>query len=119
MKYLRRSQITFFLLVVSVTFSGCTPEIERYDKLNLNDLNSIIATVLENVSSITGRDYNQLKLQVAAVNNAINQDETLKTFANGLLEQVGGAVNDRGVPVEQRTSQEIRQMEIKLIGSRQ
>lgn len=92
--------------------------IERYDKLDLNDLNSIIATVLENVSSITGRDYNQLKLQVAAVNNAINQDKTLKTFADRLLEQVGGAVNGRGVPAERRTS-EIRQMEIKLIGSRQ
>lgn len=92
--------------------------IERYNKLDLNDLNSIIATVLENVSSITGRDYNQLKLQVAAVNNAINQDETLKTFADRLLEQVGGAVNGRGVPAERRTS-EIRQMEIKLIGSRQ
>ena len=92
--------------------------IERYNKLELNDLNSIIATVLENVSSITGRDYNQLKLQVAAVNNAINQDETLKTFADRLLEQVGGAVNGRGVPAERRTS-EIRQMEIKLIGSKQ
>lgn len=93
--------------------------IERYDKLNLSDLNSIIATVLEKGSSITGRDSNQLKLQVTAVNNAINQDATLKTFADGLLEQVGGAVNGRGVPAERRTSQEIRQLEIKLIGSRQ
>jgi hypothetical protein len=93
--------------------------IERYNKLDLEDLNSIIATILENASSITGRDYNQLKLQVAALNNAINQDPILKKLADRVLEQVGGAVNDRGLPAERLTSQEIRQLEIKLIGSKQ
>jgi len=92
--------------------------IERYDKLDLDELNSIIAIVLNNVSSITGQDYNQVKLRLAAVTNAINQDPILKQFADRALEQVGGAVNDRGLPPEQRTSQEIRQLEIKLIGSR-
>lgn len=94
--------------------------IKRYDKLELDDLNSIIATILENVSSITGSDYSQIKLKVAAVNNAINQDETLKKIADSLLNQVQSVVNGRTpAPVLQPTSQEIRQLEIQLIGSRQ
>lgn len=93
--------------------------IERYDKLDLDDLNSLIAIVLNNVSSITGQDYNQVKLRLAAITNAINQDPILKQFADKALEQVGGAVQDRGIPTERLTSQEFRQLEIKLIGSRQ
>jgi len=49
---------------------------------------------------------------VAVLSNAINQDETLKKFADRLLEQVGGAVNGRGVSAERRISQRIRQLEI-------
>ena len=93
--------------------------IERYDKLDLDDLNSIITIALENVSSITGQNYNQVKLQLATVTTAINQDPNLKKFVDRALEQVGGAVSDREIPAERRTSQEIKQLEIKLIGSRQ
>jgi len=43
---------------------------------------------------------------VAVLSNAINQDETLKKFADRLLEQVGGAVNGRGVSAERRSPRE-------------
>jgi hypothetical protein len=98
--------------------------IDRYNKLDIDELNGLIATILENVSSITGQDYSQLQLKVNAVNSAINQDAVLKRIADRLVNQIQNVVDRRSPPAmrspqERSTSQEIRQLKLQLLWSRQ
>lgn len=97
--------------------------IDRYNKLDIDELNGLIATILENVSSITGQDYSQLQLQVNAVNSAINQDAVLKRIADRLVNQIQNVVDRQSPPAmrspqERSISQEIRQFKVQLLWSR-
>lgn len=68
---------------------------QRYNKLNLNDLNSLIARILNTAATITGRDYASLKTKAANVFAEIQNDAIWSKAANTVLAEVNKATAGR------------------------
>ena len=79
------------------------PLIDRYDQLNLDDINFIISDIFDTVASITGLDYSALKQKTTTLIVKLQEDEVLKPFAEKILAEVGGAVSSRNVLVGEQT----------------
>ncbi len=69
--------------------------IERYNELKLDDLNSLIARILDTTAAITGRDYASLKVKATSVFAEIQNDEIWSKAANTVLEEVNKAAVER------------------------
>ncbi|WP_009631348.1 hypothetical protein [Synechocystis sp. PCC 7509] len=76
-----------------------TQLIERYNKINLDDLNSIIARVLDTTAAITGQDYAALKTRATNVFAEIKNDPIWSKAADTALAEVNNAVANRNPPV--------------------
>lgn len=72
-----------------------TQLIERYNKINLDDLNSIIARVLDTTATITGQDYAALKTRATNVFAEIKNDPIWSKAADTALAEVNNAVANR------------------------
>ena len=68
---------------------------DRYESLDLDMLNSIIARTLDTVASLTGQDYTSLKLKATTLIAEIRDDENLKPAAERILKEVGRGVTSR------------------------
>lgn len=76
-----------------------TQLIERYNKINIDDLNSIIAKVLDTTAAITGQDYAALKTRATNVFAEIKNDPIWSKAADTALAEVNDAVATRNPPV--------------------
>ncbi|MBD2100804.1 hypothetical protein [Leptolyngbya sp. FACHB-261] len=72
-----------------------TQLINTYETLNLNDINSAVAGILNTVAGITGRDYNSLRARSATVLNAIQESPVWSGVANTALSRVSAVVANR------------------------
>lgn len=66
--------------------------IDTYDKISLDDLNSIISFVLEEAGDLTGKDFSQLKLKSEEVFAAIEKDPIWSDLAQGVLEKANNLI---------------------------
>lgn len=82
-------------LKAAVLGKNLTQLSERYNKLDLNDLNSIIARILDTAATITGRDYASLKIKATNVFAEIQNDPIWNKAANTVLEEVNKATASR------------------------
>lgn len=69
--------------------------LNRYDKLDLNDINLIIPRILGLAGAITGRDYGFLRVKSASIMSEIKQDPLWQDAARLTLDQVNNAVANR------------------------
>ena len=65
--------------------------INRYDDLDLDNLNSIIARILDKAAVVTGQNFNALKLTAATVFDEIRADESLRSLAEQVLKEANQA----------------------------
>jgi hypothetical protein len=91
-------------LKAAVLGKDLTQLIERYDKLDLDDLNSIIARVLDTAAAITGRDYASLKTKAANIFTEIRNDEIWSKAANTVLKEVSKTVAGRNSDLTSKSS---------------
>lgn len=66
--------------------------IDTYDKISLDDLNSIISSVLEEAGDLTGKDFSQLKLKSEEVFAAIEKDPIWSDLAQGILKKTNNLI---------------------------
>jgi hypothetical protein len=71
--------------------------IDEYDKLKLDDLNFFINKVLGVVSTITGDNYDSLKLKANQLVDEIKSDPDFNEVVNLALENIGNAAAGRTV----------------------
>ncbi len=69
--------------------------LNRYDQLDLNDINLIIPRILGLAGAITGRDYGFLRGKTTSIISEIKQDPLWQDAATLALEQVNNAVANR------------------------
>ena len=69
--------------------------INRYDKLELNDINLLIPRILNTAAAISGRDLGFLRVKTASVIGEIKQDTLWQGAASIALDQVNTAVANR------------------------
>ena len=73
MKCLRRPRITFFLLVVSITLSGCTPEKARSLQIAVVQFKAESIAAIKAIEETHQRELTTLSLsQIELRNNVIN-----------------------------------------------
>lgn len=82
-------------LKAAVLGKDLTQLTEQYNKLNLDDLNSIIARILDTAAAFTGRDYASIKTKAASVFAEIQNDAIWSKAANTVLEEVNNATAGR------------------------
>lgn len=68
---------------------------DRYETLDLDTLNSIIARIFDTAASLTGQDYNALKLKATTLIAEIQDDEHLKPVVEEILQEVNQGVTSR------------------------
>lgn len=66
--------------------------IDTYDKISLDDLNSIISSVLEEAGDLTGKDFSQLKLKSEEVFAIIEKDPIWSDLAQGILKKTNNLI---------------------------
>ncbi|PSB25523.1 hypothetical protein [Stenomitos frigidus] len=69
--------------------------VNRYDKLELNDINLLVPRILNTAAAISGRDFGFLSAKTASVIGEIKQDPLWQGAATLALDQVNTAVANR------------------------
>lgn len=83
MKCLRRPRITFFLLVVSITLNGCTPEKARSLRIAAVQFKAESIAAIKAIEETHQRELTTLSLsQIELRNNVIN---TIRTSKNTIV----------------------------------
>lgn len=72
-----------------------TQLIERYNKLDIDELNSIIARVLDTTAAITGQDYTSLKVRATNVFAEIKKDPIWSKTADTVLGEINNVLEIR------------------------
>ncbi len=69
--------------------------INRYDKLDLDQINTLIPRILSSAAAITGRDYSALQSRTTSIISEIREDPLWRDAANSVLDRVNNAAAKR------------------------
>jgi hypothetical protein len=69
--------------------------INRYDKLDLDQINVLIPRILNSAAAITGRDYSALQSRTTSIISEIREDPLWRDAANSVLDRVNNAATKR------------------------
>jgi len=69
--------------------------LNRYDQIDLNQINALIPRILNIAGTVTGRDFSFLQLKSASVISDIKQDPLWRDATAAILDRVNGAIATR------------------------
>jgi hypothetical protein len=72
--------------------------INQYDKLDLNQINTLIPRILGLAATVSGRDFTSVQLKATGLISEIKEDPLWRDTANSLLNRVNDAVSRRNPP---------------------
>lgn len=74
---------------------------ERYDTLSLSDLNAVIPRILTTASTLTGRDYGNVRVRATRIVSEIQSDPLWSALAQRLIDRTNTAATNR-IPTQDR-----------------